>query len=67
MSILFAEMVKNTNKPIVFIDKWEREGAIDLYKRCNIEATRILAEHRIQPKPLDVLNKIQKIIEDPTC
>ena len=46
-----------------YYHEWKKEGAIDLYKRCNIETKRILAEHQIQPKSLDVLNKIQKIIE----
>ncbi len=43
-------------------DSWEEAGATDLYKRCNIEAARILSEHRVEPKPDDVLRDIDKIL-----
>jgi trimethylamine--corrinoid protein Co-methyltransferase len=43
-------------------DSWEAAGATDLYKRCNVEAARILAEHRVDPKPDDVLKEIDNIL-----
>ncbi len=44
-------------------DSWEEAGAMDLYKRCNIEAKRILSEHQIEPKPDEVLKGIDRIIQ----
>ncbi len=44
-------------------DVWEKAGAMDLYKRCNVETKRILAEHQPQPKSSDVLAEIRKILE----
>ena len=44
-------------------DTWEAEGSQDLYKRCNAEAKRILAEHQVEPKPEEVLKKIDKIVK----
>jgi trimethylamine--corrinoid protein Co-methyltransferase len=46
-----------------YYDEWVKEGGMDLYKRCNLETKRVLAEHEVRAKPLDVLNSIQKIIE----
>jgi trimethylamine--corrinoid protein Co-methyltransferase len=43
-------------------DAWEQEGAKDLYKRCNEEAKRILAEHEVQPKSQDIVSGIEKIL-----
>ena len=43
-------------------DSWEEAGAIDLYKRCNIEAKRVLSEHQVEPKPDKVLQKINEIL-----
>jgi trimethylamine--corrinoid protein Co-methyltransferase len=43
-------------------DTWEQEGAKDLYKRCNEEAKRILAEHEVQPKSPDIVSGIEKIL-----
>ena len=43
-------------------DSWEEAGARDLYKRCNIEAKRILSEHQVEPKPDEVLKGIDQIL-----
>lgn len=43
-------------------DAWEKEGASDLYRRCNAEAKRILAEHAVAPKPEDVLRTINGVV-----
>ena len=44
-------------------DAWENEGAMDLYKRCNMEAKRILSEHEVDTKPDAVLKQIEQILE----
>ena len=44
-------------------DSWEHAGARDLYKRCNIEAKRILSEHQVEPKPDEVLKGINQILQ----
>ena len=44
-------------------DSWEEAGAMDLYKRCNIEAKRILSEHQVEPKPDEVLKGIDQILQ----
>jgi len=44
-------------------DSWKEAGAIDLYKRCNIEAKRVLSEHQVEPKPDKVLKAIKQILE----
>ncbi len=44
-------------------DSWEEAGAMDLYKRCNIEAKRILSEHQVEPKPEEVLKGIEQILQ----
>jgi len=43
-------------------DFWEEAGATDLYKRCNMEAKRILSEHQVVPKPDEVLKGIEQIL-----
>jgi trimethylamine--corrinoid protein Co-methyltransferase len=43
-------------------DSWEGCGATDLYKRCNIEAKRILSEHQVEPKSDEVLKEIAQIL-----
>jgi trimethylamine--corrinoid protein Co-methyltransferase len=43
-------------------DFWEEAGATDLYKRCNIEAKRILSEHQVEPKPDEVIKAIGQIL-----
>jgi trimethylamine--corrinoid protein Co-methyltransferase len=42
---------------------WEEAGATDLYKRCNIEAKRILSEHEVEPKSDEVLQGIDRILK----
>lgn len=44
-------------------DSWEEAGATDLYKRCNIEARRILSEHQVEPKPAEVLQGIALVLQ----
>jgi trimethylamine--corrinoid protein Co-methyltransferase len=44
-------------------DAWKNEGGMDLYKRCNMEAKRILSEHEVAPKPDAVLKEIQQILK----
>ena len=43
-------------------DSWVDEGGADLYRRCNAEAKRILAEHQVEPKPQDVLRDIERVL-----
>ena len=45
-------------------DSWEEAGATDLYKRCNIEAKRILSEHQVIPKSDEVLKRIEQILQE---
>ena len=44
-------------------DSWRGDGALDLYKRCNVEAKRILEEHEVIPKPDDILKEIDGILQ----
>jgi trimethylamine--corrinoid protein Co-methyltransferase len=44
-------------------DVWEKAGAMDLYKRCNLEVKRILSEHRVEPKPDEVLKGVDRILQ----
>jgi trimethylamine--corrinoid protein Co-methyltransferase len=44
-------------------DAWKNDGAMDLYKRCNMEAKRILLEHEVDPKPDAVLKEIEQILK----
>lgn len=44
-------------------DAWEAAGAPDLYRRCNAEARRILAEHEVEPKSNEVLKGIEGILD----
>jgi trimethylamine--corrinoid protein Co-methyltransferase len=43
-------------------DSCAESGGVDLYRRCNIEAKRILAEHQVEPKPDEVLKGIDQIL-----
>jgi trimethylamine--corrinoid protein Co-methyltransferase len=45
-------------------DAWEKDGALNLYNRCNEEAKRILAEHEVDPKPDTVLKEIEQILKN---
>ena len=44
-------------------DAWEAAGSMDLYKRCNAEAKRILAEHEMESKSDAILKGIDEIIK----
>jgi trimethylamine--corrinoid protein Co-methyltransferase len=44
-------------------DSWEADGSTDLYRRCNIEARRMLAEHEMEPKAGEVLAGIDQILQ----
>jgi len=44
-------------------DAWEEAGALDFYKRCNIEAKRILLEHQPEPKSDEVLKGIAQVLQ----
>lgn len=43
-------------------DSWEQSGSMDMYKRCNQEAKRILAEHQVESKPDNILKDIEKVL-----
>ena len=43
-------------------DSWVEAGAMDLYKRCNLEAKRILSEHQVESKTDEVLRGIDLIL-----
>ena len=43
-------------------DAWEEAGGMDIYRRCNDEAKRVLAEHQVEPKPDSVLQEIDTIL-----
>lgn len=43
-------------------DAWQEAGDMDMYRRCNAEAKRVLAEHRVDPKPDSVLEEIDTIL-----
>ena len=43
-------------------DSWVETGAIDLYRRCNLEAKRILSEHQVASKTDEVLRGIDLIL-----
>jgi len=45
-------------------DSWKSAGAMDLYKRCNLEVKRILSEHQVVPKPDAVLKEIDGILQN---
>ncbi len=44
-------------------DAWEKFGAMDIYKRCNLEAKKKLAIHEVEPKPDEVLQEIDNILQ----
>jgi len=44
-------------------DLWEKAGSMDLYRRCNIEAKRVLSKHQSDPRPDDVLKEIDHILQ----
>jgi trimethylamine--corrinoid protein Co-methyltransferase len=42
---------------------WEETGGLNLYDRCNAEAKRILSEHRVEPKPKELLGEIDQMLK----
>ena len=44
-------------------DSWEEAGALNLYQRCNAEATRILSEHQVESTPGEILREIDRILQ----
>jgi trimethylamine--corrinoid protein Co-methyltransferase len=44
-------------------DAWEGAGAMDMYRRCNAEAKRILAGHRAELKTDEVIKEIDRIVK----
>jgi trimethylamine--corrinoid protein Co-methyltransferase len=59
MHSLFIPTLLDRNR----YDAWEQAGAMDLYKRCNEEAKRILQEHEVTPKSEDIIKGIDGILE----
>jgi trimethylamine--corrinoid protein Co-methyltransferase len=45
-------------------DSWHESGAKGLYQRCNIEAKRILSEHKVEPKTDKVIKEINQILQN---
>jgi trimethylamine--corrinoid protein Co-methyltransferase len=45
-------------------DTWEQAGGLDLHARCNAEAKRILAEHKVEPKPDEMLRAMEQVLKD---
>jgi len=45
-------------------DSWHESGAQDLYQRCNIEAKRILSEHKVEAKSDKVVKAIDQILQN---
>jgi trimethylamine--corrinoid protein Co-methyltransferase len=45
-------------------DSWKSVGAMDFYRRCNVEVKRILSEHQVVPKPDEVLKRIDEILQN---
>jgi trimethylamine--corrinoid protein Co-methyltransferase len=43
-------------------DAWKNDGANDLYQRCNAKTQSILSEHMVTPKPEDLINGINNIV-----
>jgi trimethylamine--corrinoid protein Co-methyltransferase len=44
-------------------DVWESSGKLDLYDRLNEEANQIMASHVPEPKPPDVIEKIENVLK----
>ncbi len=45
--------------------QWAKNGAEDMYDRCNAEAKRILSEHEVTPKPERIIDDIFQILDPP--
>ena len=44
-------------------DSWRQAGAQGLYQRSNQEAKRILSEHQVFPKPDNIIEEINQLLE----
>jgi trimethylamine--corrinoid protein Co-methyltransferase len=44
-------------------DSWRQAGARDLYQRSNHEAKRILSEYQVLPKPDNIIEEINQLLE----
>jgi trimethylamine--corrinoid protein Co-methyltransferase len=60
MDVLFLPKLLDRSR----YDSWQAAGSMDLYKRCNVEAKRILEEHEVIPKPDEVLQEIDGILQN---
>jgi trimethylamine--corrinoid protein Co-methyltransferase len=45
-------------------EDWRQAGGMDAYARAQAKAMQILAEHRPEPLPADVLAQMRRIVED---
>jgi len=43
-------------------DSWKSAGTEDMYRRCNMEAKRVLKEHDVSPKPAEIIKEIDKVV-----
>jgi trimethylamine--corrinoid protein Co-methyltransferase len=43
-------------------ESWAQKGGEDLFARCNAKARRILSEHRVIPKPIEILEDINQVL-----
>ena len=44
-------------------EDWERRGATDMYQRAMVKAKDLLANHRPEPLPDDVLRQVRSIVD----
>jgi trimethylamine---corrinoid protein Co-methyltransferase len=44
-------------------DSWQKSGSMDIYQRCNLEAKKKIASHQVTPKPDDVLQDIETLLQ----
>jgi trimethylamine--corrinoid protein Co-methyltransferase len=43
-------------------EEWEMDGSTDLYTRCNEKAKELVADHKVEPLPSDVVDQIKAIV-----
>jgi trimethylamine--corrinoid protein Co-methyltransferase len=43
-------------------ESWAQKGGEDLFARCNAKARRILSEHQVLPKPIEILKDINQVL-----
>lgn len=44
-------------------ETWDEKGGLDMYQRCNAEVKRLLSEHKVDPKPDQVLKEIDAVLK----